>query len=207
MTTVWSRARTERYSEADGLRTYCGGTRGSNRSFLQRTFESVSELPQTLRGAGNDRECQRQTAQDLSLVCDAVGDSAPVAGLGTASAAGNFQRRVGTKSECSKRHTGRRKHASRQTKTVRENTSQADRLSMEGSGALRPVRGSAPTPAGAAPLRPAPKSKPFPRSENIWRNVLENLRRLRCGCPIEISNQKGGPTAELRSSSRLIVRL
>jgi hypothetical protein len=80
-------------------------------------------------------------------------------------------------------------------------------LSMEGSGALRPVRGSAPTPAGAAPLRPAPKSKPFPRSENIWRNVLENLRRLRCGCPIEISNQKGGPTAELRSSSRLIVRL
>src|SRR5208282_1406744 len=101
-----------------------------------------------------DRECKRQTAQDLSLVCDAVGDSAPVAGLGAASPAGNFQRRVGTKSECSKRHTGRRKHAGRQTKTVRENTSQADRLSVQCERGLRPVLGCA--PATCSKVKPLP---------------------------------------------------
>src|SRR5580693_707015 len=64
-----------------------------------------------------------------------------------------------------------------------------------------------PSPAGAAPLRPALESKTLLRDENIRRNGLANFRRLQCGRPIENSNQKGGPTAELRSSSRLIVRL
>ena len=55
------------------------------------------------------------------------GDSTPAAGHGATSAAGNFQRRAGTKSQCSKRHTGRRKHAGRQVQTVREkDTSEAD---------------------------------------------------------------------------------
>jgi hypothetical protein len=75
-----------------------------------------------------------------------------------------------------------------------------------GAGAYGPFRGSAPDPSGAAPLRPALESKTLLRDENIRRNGLANFRRLRCGCPIENSNQKGGPTAELRSS-RLIVRL
>ena len=48
---------------------------------------------------------------------------------------------------------------------------------------LTPVRGSAPDPAGAAPLRPALKSKTFPKSENTLPNMLANLRRLRGGCP------------------------
>ena len=87
-------------------------------------FHRPCGLPETIVNA------KRQTAQDLSLVCNAVGDSAPVAGFGATSAARNFHRCVGTKSGCSKRHTGRRQHAGSQAQAVREDISQADRLSV-----------------------------------------------------------------------------
>ncbi len=54
-----------------------------------------------------------------------------------------------------------RRYASGQAQIVRENISQEDRLSVNGGEGLRPVRGSAPDPAGAAPLRPALESKTF----------------------------------------------
>jgi hypothetical protein len=50
---------------------------------------------------------------------------------------------------------------------------------------LRPFGAPAPDPAGAAPLRPALKSKPFLKSENIRPKVLANLRWLRCDRAIE----------------------
>src|ERR1700693_6030584 len=71
---------------------------------------------------------------------------------------------------------------------------------------LRPVRGSAPDPAGAAPLRPALKSKTFletKTSDGTGRHTWEGCS----GGIYQNLNQKGNPTAELRSSSRLIVRL
>src|SRR5580704_12185418 len=74
--------------KAYGVWPHCGGTRAGDRGILPRALQSISELPSALRGAGDNRECQRQTEEDLSLVRDAVGDSAPVARLGAASAAG-----------------------------------------------------------------------------------------------------------------------
>ena len=67
--------------------------------------------------------------------------------------------------------------------------------------------GLRPGPCGGCAPATCSKSKTFLGDENIRRNGSANFRRLRCDCPIENSNQKGGPTAELRSSSRLIVRL
>src|SRR5258708_27847515 len=58
---------------------------------------------------------------------------------------------------------------------------------------LTPVRGSAPDPAGAAPLRPALKSKPFPKGENTLPKMFANLRPLRGDCPIEISKSERRP--------------
>src|SRR5258708_14894083 len=43
---------------------------------------------------------------------------------------------------------------------------------------LMPVRGSAPDPAGAAPLRPALKSKTFLKGENTLPKMLANLTPL-----------------------------
>src|SRR5260370_8978433 len=43
---------------------------------------------------------------------------------------------------------------------------------------LTPVRGSAPDPAGAAPLRPALKSKTFLKGENTLPKMLANLTPL-----------------------------
>src|ERR1035438_6699199 len=82
-------------------------------------------------------------------------------------------------------------------------------LEREWERGLRPVRGSAPTPAGAAPLRPAPKSKPLPRGQNIWRNVLENLRRLRCGCPyrnLKSERRPDGGASLLLQAHRSIIK-
>jgi len=62
---------------------------------------------------------------------------------------------------------------------------------------LAPVRGSAPTPAGAAPLRPALKSKSFLKGENTLPNMLANLRQLPGSC----TNRKSQIRKEARRRS------
>jgi hypothetical protein len=74
---------------------------------------------------------------------------------------------------------------------------------------LTPVRGCAPDPAGAAPLRPALKSKSFPKGENTLPKVLANLRLLRCDWPIEnlkSERRPGGGASLLVQAHRSIIK-
>jgi len=74
---------------------------------------------------------------------------------------------------------------------------------------LTPDRGSVPDPAGAAPLRPAPKSKTFLKGENTLPNMLANLRLLRSGWHyrnLKSERRPGGGASLLVQAHRSIIK-
>src|SRR6266581_2017041 len=169
-----------------------------------------------MRGAGSDRHRYGQTEARLPVVCDAVGDSATIAGPGRIPARGTHRRSVAASSGGKIRHASRHGNASRETQAVRPLAPQAERINATGEGCGNDGRGEnegKPNP-GFPSFSPAlgnrcaiPTFPPPRRGAEKWKTKTQFSTFPLAVIAAPKPNKKGDPAADRSAPAfRLILQ-